>query len=163
MNKTKQLPVILIVLLFTVIFLLLLVLGICLIDGFGLLDLNGMVKGHDGNITGAENYTYMEGIASYRPWNVTQIKIINALPHLPWKVVSTADEAIEIAEDEIERSSKDGSCNLVLVGVFYDSKDQIWIVTYVEPEVATGNALGGDINVAISKNNGKIIEAWAED
>ncbi len=108
-----------------------------------------------------ENYTYKEGIHDDRPWNATRIKIINALPHLPQKVISTPEQAITTATEAIKQQSKSGTCPYDLCEVFYDTEDQVWIVTYTEPDLEPGTFLGGCYEVAISKNNGKVLEIWA--
>lgn len=106
------------------------------------------------------DYTYEEGVHGHRPWNATRIRIINALPHSQRKVVSIAEQAIALATDQIDQQSNGGASMYTLFFVFYDTKDQVWIVSYMLPGLEPGTVLGGCVSVAIAKNNGKVLEIW---
>lgn len=42
--------------------------------------------------------------------------------------------------------------------IFYDEKDEIWIVSFGEDSSET--ALGGDCNIALQKADGKVLRIW---
>ena len=76
-------------------------------------------------------------------------------------VVSDKETAVKIAEaifsgmekDEIEK-------NYVPQYIFFDEQNEIWIVSFWENNDVI---IGGSINIAIQKNDGKVLKIWYDE
>lgn len=74
-------------------------------------------------------------------------------------VVPNQDVALEIAQAIFKGMDKsDEAQALVPQSVFYDEKDGIWIVSF--GKASNSITIGGDCNIAIQKEDGKILRIW---
>lgn len=72
--------------------------------------------------------------------------------------VPDKETAISIAESIMAHYHQKGHFeDFVTQSVFYDTEDEIWIVTFYEPTI---NQTGSAFNIAIRKNNAEIIKMW---
>ena len=100
--------------------------------------------------SGKVEYEYREGVYPLKMWQVSP-------PLKSEETFSdsiTEEKAIEIACAEFEKIQQTGILkDYVLRGLFYDTEDNVWIVWFSpEPLVP-----GACYNIAISKNNGEVL------
>lgn len=70
--------------------------------------------------------------------------------------VPDKETAIAIACEEFERLRTRNENGYVLTGVFFDTEDEVWVVDFgLEVPIP-----GACFSIAISKQNGKILNAW---
>lgn len=74
-------------------------------------------------------------------------------------VVPNQDVALEIAQAIFKGMDKSNEAQaFVPQSVFYDEKDGIWIVSFWKE--SNSITIGGDCNIAIQKEDGKILRIW---
>lgn len=75
------------------------------------------------------------------------------------KVVESKETAVAIATAVYNGMRKSQSMiNLTPQSVFFDSQDEIWIVTFGTD--GKDNVAGGDCSIAIQKLDGRILRIW---
>ncbi len=112
------------------------------------------------NLVAGEDYFYEEGI--YRSYHFFDDgKAWGELPDSDGNAVPDARAAISIATEQFEKEQEKGRYkDFVLSGVFYDTEDLVWVVSFnKEPLVP-----GGSYNVAIFQKTGEILAEgyWGE-
>lgn len=114
----------------------------------------------ESNLVVGEDYFYEEGI--YRSYHFSDDgKAWGELPDIDGNAVPDPEAAISVATEQLEKEKEKGQYkDFVLSGVFYDTEDLVWIVSFnKEPLVP-----GGSYNVAIFQKTGEILAAgyWGE-
>ena len=112
------------------------------------------------NLVAGEDYFYEEGI--YRFYHFSDDgKAWGELPDSDGNAVPDALVAISVATEQLEKEKEKGQYkDFVLSGVFYDTEDLVWVVSFnKEPLVP-----GGSYNVAIFQKTGEILAEgyWGE-
>ena len=74
-------------------------------------------------------------------------------------VIPNEEIALKIAKAIFEGMEKSGEVQeYVPQSVFYDNKDEVWIVSFWKNSNQT--ILGGDCNIALQKKDGKVLRIW---
>lgn len=74
-------------------------------------------------------------------------------------VIPDADTALAIAQTIFDGMKKSTEAQqYVPQSVFYDSQDEIWIVSFWNTSSQTST--GGDCNIAMQKKDGKVLRIW---
>ncbi len=98
-------------------------------------------------------YTYKEGVYVYRQddgYRFSEPTYVSEVDLVP-----DADTAITIATVYLFqrlKSNPDSRAKLVADSVLFDTESYIWIVHFSRP-----NTLGGDYDVAVSRNTGEVL------
>lgn len=74
-------------------------------------------------------------------------------------VIQNEKTALEIAKavfDGMEKS--ENMKDYIPISVFYDDKDEIWVVSFAENPKE--NVLGSDCSIAMQKKDGKVLRIW---
>lgn len=103
------------------------------------------VPAYDGEVS------FEKGIYPNKDWDELSFSIDD-------DCVPDKETAINIAESIKAHYQQKGHFeDFVTQSVFYDTEDEIWIVTFYE---STTNQTGSAFNIAIKKNNAEIIKMW---
>ena len=107
-----------------------------------------------------ETYTYKEGIYPYKDSFDSDIGNTPSNGY----AIPDKDSAVTRASEEFEKVKQAGFCqSYTLRSVFYDTEDEIWIVSFGEKKEDKENGIvivGGSYEIAISKATGKILKMW---
>mgnify|MGYP000202249017 CR=1 FL=1 len=83
---------------------------------------------------------------------------LNEFPSYENDVIPDAKTAVEVTTAIFNNMIKsEDRQDHIPVGVFYDEKLELWIVSYNE---GSGNIIGGDCSIAIQKKDGRIERIW---
>ena len=114
----------------------------------------------ESNLVAGEDYFYEEGIYRYYHFS-DDGKAWSELPDCDGNAVPDPEAAISVATEQLEKEKEKGQYkDFVLSGVFYNTEDLVWVVSFnKEPLVP-----GGSYNVAIFQKTGEILAAgyWGE-
>lgn len=104
------------------------------------------------NDTSDQEIQFEEGIFYDKNWSDTAGTYTG-------NVVESKETAVAIATAVYNGMRKSQSMsNLTPQSVFFDSQDEIWIVTFGTD--GKKNAAGGDCSIAIQKQDGRILRIW---
>ena len=74
-------------------------------------------------------------------------------------VIPDKDTALEIAQVIFNNMEKNlEACNYVPQTVFYDESEEVWIVSFWQD--SNSMTIGGDCNIAMQKQDGKVLRIW---
>ena len=104
------------------------------------------------NDTSDQEIQFEEGIFYDKNWSDTAGTYTG-------NVVESKETAVAIATAVYNGMRKSQSMsNLTPQSVFFDSQDEIWIVTFGMD--GKENVVGGDCSIAIQKQDGRILRIW---
>ena len=107
----------------------------------------GCQKGVDNT----DRIKYDEGVYPRKDWENLEVAVEE-------KCVSNKNTAISIGNAILLNFQDQGYFpNYVLQTVFYDTEDEIWILSFWEDNV---NYPGSDFCIAINKSDGRVIKMW---
>lgn len=98
------------------------------------------------------SYTYRTGVYHNKEWSDDWgTYTAEAIPNV--------ETAISIATALFKNAQSDGvGQNYVLNSVFFDTEDNIWIVTFSQ---STDSSIdGGEFNIALDKSSGTVLRMW---
>ena len=98
-------------------------------------------------------YRYVEGVYSDKDWE-------QPTPSTGESAAPDRETAISIASEEFKKLQDSGiGKTYVLKGVFYDTADEVWVVSFGENSEMPGSCY----NIAVSKASGEIIKQWPSE
>lgn len=101
---------------------------------------------------GELSYTYRTGVYHNKDWSDDWGTYTAA-------AIPNVKTAISIASELFQNLQSDGiGQNYVLSSVFFDTEDNIWIITFSQ---STDSSIdGGEFNVALDKSSGTVLRMW---
>lgn len=104
---------------------------------------------------------YQEGIAADRFWNSGELSQ-DVKPSKNKPVVPNKDIAVAIATIilKTQKNVDWDTTNMIAKGVFFDTKEKLWMVRFSEPPI--DGLAQGELTIVIRKDNAQVVAIWAE-
>ena len=102
-------------------------------------------------------YSFTKGILIEKNWDESSLQVVRQNVPTGAMAINDADKAIDIAEKEFEKEKKKGLFqSYVLISVFLDTEDYVWIVNYGEVPLIPG----AGYSIALDGYSGEAICTW---